>query len=162
MAKVTLTIEGEPEEIRSALTVLLDQALADAPVESQQQEPVVVGSESSETPWTETDVLLWWESLKSGGQEILAEIATRPDGYPASELIGSGGFDMKGFGGKIGTSTHTMNRHFKKNGKFTKPQPWTFNGPLRQYMMHPDVAAVVQRLSEGSRSQPARGRPEAE
>ncbi|MDQ3514360.1 MAG: hypothetical protein M3462_12030 [Chloroflexota bacterium] len=154
MATVTLTIEGEPEEIRSALTVLLDQEVVNLPVDTLQTESGPVEDAPSETPWSDDDVAMWWENLTPGAQKILAEIATRPEGYPASELAESVGLDMRGIGSRIGSSTHNMKRLFKKNGKFTKPQPWTFNGPLRRYVVHPDVAAVVLRLSEPDTARP--------
>lgn len=105
MAKVTLTVEGEPREIPEALRVLL--RLWEAGERPAGVEVEVV----EETEWTPREVRQLWRRLAEDARRILKELAHRPEGYPAHELAQSLGLSStRQIGGRLASVGHRLRR----------------------------------------------------
>ena len=148
MARLTITIEGESEEIEAIQAVL--QRLAGV--------TAVTGSataEASETlrltaqrkDWTAEEYEHFWGQLKDGARQILAEVAKRPEGYPMSDLERALGLPARVIGGRLSSIGHAM-RRFESKEKPIELRTVREDGSRRIYVMKPEIARLVRRLAE--------------
>jgi len=146
VARLTITIEGESEEIEAIQAVL--QRLAGV--------TAVTGSatvEASETlqraakDWTAEEYEHFWGQLKDGARQILAEVAKRPEGYPMSDLERALGLPARVIGGRLSSIGHAM-RRFESKEKPIELRTVREDGSRRIYVMKPEIARLVRRLAE--------------
>ncbi len=135
MPRVTITIEGEFDEIQTILQRLATGE-PDNPVSLE--EPV-----SAPIAWTPEELAALWNMIESGARGILAEIATRPDGYPFTELQHALGMNGSNIAGRLSSVGHAMRRFPEK------PHPVTRDYRTRQYTIDAEVADVIRRLARG-------------
>ena len=82
MERVSITIEGTAEEVRSALrrlTALVPEGL----------------QEAQEVSWLDGEISNFLALLQSNARTILREIARRPTGYNRDELLSALGFEPR-------------------------------------------------------------------
>lgn len=132
MARVTLTIEGEPEEIREALRILLG---------AEGSEGIERGAKTQPTDsWTSEELAELFIRLSPGAQEVLAEIARRPQGYPNPMLQKALGLDGATIGGRLSSVG-------SKQSRFPgKPPLYAYDGYV--YRMAPEVAQIMRKLAQ--------------
>jgi hypothetical protein len=126
MARITLTIEADHEELPTVLSQLFQTVSSDNGVTSD-------GSE----PWDEDEVATFLDMIRPGAREILAEIATRPEGYPwveVQERLGLSGLQIAGRMSSIG---HVLNQFPAKASLHESDYH------RREYRMDPEYAHMV-------------------
>lgn len=141
MTRVTVTIEGEAEEIREALARLLGSDGGDttpAPEVEVAPEP---------QPWEREDLSRLWSSLTDPARRVLAEVATRPQGYPLQELEEALGLNMRRIGGNLSSVGHAMRRYFRQGGHYTREWPLQGDRNKRRYLMEDDVAGWIREFA---------------
>ncbi len=153
MAKVTITIEGEHQEIRRALRRLLGPIDGGGKGEHggscggkgegrrgrwERRKAEMMAMEGR-TPWTEEEVKQLWGEVTAGARLVLAEIAKRPEGYPNSELQTALGMPGNAVGGTL-SSVGVVSRRFG-----AKPPVYWFK--WETYRMPPRVAQMVGKLA---------------
>jgi len=152
VARITITIEGESQEIEAIQSVL--QRLAGATMVAGAEEAVAgeAGWPGGERQsWTFEEFQQFWSRLKEGARQILAEIAKRPEGYPMAELERALGLPARVIGGRLSSVGHAMRRFEHKE----EPVEFRTGGDQearRVYFMKPDIARMIRRLSEGERA----------
>src|SRR5437588_137403 len=118
---VTIGIEGDPGYVGEVLRRVADAIDAgsssdiDRPASpsaerssdsSSDAGAVTVTATASETAdntagWSKDEIRLWFRSLSAEAQRIVAEIATRPKGYPFEELFQAVGLTGQAVGGRL-------------------------------------------------------------
>jgi hypothetical protein len=89
------------------------------------------------------DVKQLWRDLNANHRELLTEIAKRPTGISQSDLQTALGTDWQGIRG-----VHNGLARICEGLGFEKPvRVVGYNSTNRRYLMDPDVAATVQKLS---------------
>ena len=139
MARVTLTIEGNPQEVRRTMRKLLGPIRAGAGGRGQGG-PRGQGPKARE-PWTPEELGQVWNEITVGARRVLAEIGTRPGGYPSGELQERLEMDGKAIGGTL-SSVGVVSRRFGN-----RPPVYRFRWD--EYRMPPPVAEVIHLLSAG-------------
>jgi DNA polymerase III psi subunit len=139
MVKVTITIDGTPDELPGALRQLLRGADA---------EPVVAASPdaAARSDWTLQELVRLWDLIRPDARQFLAEIARRPDGCSFDEVqraLGLGGPNVAGRLSSVGRAQ----RQFPG-----KPALVAREARTRQYRMDPVVASAFRLLWEGENS----------
>jgi len=135
MAKVVLTVEGDPSEIPQALRNLLGML-----GEVEQAPPA---PEAETTEWTPEEVRRLWRRLARDARRILKELATRPEGYPAQDLARALGLtSTRQVGGRLASVGHRLRRFPGK------PHPVLHERTPQGlvYRLRPEVARVVAEL----------------
>lgn len=160
MAKVTITIEGEPGEVRRTLRKLAGRGLHHHGGRCGGHRGPEEGGEPMQwrghhrrgrgrgpdhpgwQPWTAEELAQVWNEVTAGARRVLAEIARRPDGYPAAELQQALGMDGKAIGGTL-SSVGVVSRRYGERMPL-----YVFHWDL--YRMRPRIAEVVRRLADSS------------
>ena len=133
MVKITITVEGEPEEVRAALRQLVVSDTAN------QAEGVLTSGAVLE--WTPDELRQLWNMIEPGARRILAALAERPDGYPFDALQQSLGMTGPNVAGRLSSVGHAMRRFPGK------PHPVQRDYRTRQYTMDSTVAEAIQQLA---------------
>ncbi len=147
MAKVTITIEGEPREVRRALRKLagpfragMGGACGPAGRRGGGRRGQGEGPHVRRTPWTTEELTQVWNEITVGARTVLTEIATRANGYPNTELQQALGMPGNAIGGTL-SSVGVVSRRFG-----LKPPIYKFRWD--EYRMPQPVAEVIQLLSQ--------------
>ncbi|MDP9357829.1 MAG: hypothetical protein M3R02_21585 [Chloroflexota bacterium] len=130
MARVTLTIEADHEELPAVLQQLGTMTVPEIETTTQ-------GTEA----WDEAELGAFLDMIKPDAREILVEIARRPEGYPWAEMqerLGLGGLAIAGRMSSIG---HVMNRFPGKKPLHERDYQ------RRVYRMDPDTAKMILRYA---------------
>ncbi|QDV37377.1 hypothetical protein [Tautonia plasticadhaerens] len=142
MARVTITIEGEAQEIRRTLRKLLGpMGMGPGPRRDRANERGGPGTHGPREPWSPEELTQVWNEITVGARRVLTEIAGRAEGYPSGELQKSLGMDGKAIGGTL-SSVGVASRRFG-----ARPPIYKFRWD--EYRMPPPVAEVVHLLSQG-------------
>ncbi|SRR5258708_6301167 len=80
-----VVIEGTREELQDALDMLLERAVRQG--EQVADETVVSNTPQQTVPLTAEEFRHLWPQLSAGSRAVLAEVATRPQGYPVADLL---------------------------------------------------------------------------
>jgi hypothetical protein len=163
MAKVTITIEGDPDEVRRTLRKLAGRGRHEwggrcgkGPEGMRRGRrggwgwgpgPGGMSPGGPEwQPWTVEELTQVWGEITAGARRVLAEIARRPEGYPAAELQAALGMDGKAIGGTL-SSVGVLSRRYGER------MPLYLFG-WDAYRMRPRIAEVVRRLAEPGETPP--------
>jgi len=128
MAKVTISIEGTPDEVTEYI-----QRLTGAKVLQQ-----ALG-----VSWLPEEIENLFTNLKSEAQRILHEVAKRPEGYDRDELIAQLGITGRGLAGRLSSVEFTRKRLFP-----SKPRPIELDWDFWKYTMLPEVADWIKATAE--------------
>jgi hypothetical protein len=131
MARVTVTIEGEPAEVRGALRVLLGMDTAD--------DANGDGIRNTASRWDEDELIELFSRLSAGAREVLGEIARRPDAYANADLQQALGLDGATIGGRLSSVGSALRRTPGKSPLYT------YDGAT--YRMRPEMADIVRRIA---------------
>ncbi len=146
MAKVTITIEGNEEEIRGTLERLLTPPATAAPTEGE----TAGESEAPAAPaegWTPEEIEAIWEQITPHSRRILAEIAKRPQGYPFEDLqkvLGLAGLPVAGRLSSVGFAERRVAPQKRSSGAKLVTRDYR----ARTYTMQPEVAEVIRSLAQ--------------
>lgn len=147
MNKISITIEGSIEEMRTVLYSLSSLGLLGmdkAPVSSMET-PVTRIDEESRL-WTEGSVRIVWQFLTYKAQEVLKEIWKKPDGYPWDKLQQELGMTPNAIGGCLSSLGHQI----RINGYQNYPNPLQYviaSGVLAK-KLHPIWQETISKLIE--------------
>ena len=117
MERVTITIEGNSEEVIRAL-----QAVAAG-----------VNRQGASVSWLPDEVGGFFNRLQPEAQRILREIATRPQGYNRDDLMSELGISARGLAGRLSSVGHTLRRFYPM-----KPRPMNLDDDTWNYTMLPE------------------------
>lgn len=152
--RISITVEGAAEEIPDALrTLLLGLRRWGSLEEADAQPPSPAATQSVD--WAPEKLTCLWGGIAEGAREALAEIASRPNGYPKEDLYETLSLDGRTVGGRLSSVGAAMARlgFWNKMTRTGMEWPWSFDGV--QYQMKPKVAEMIlqlraQELSRGS------------
>lgn len=158
MARLTVTVEGEAEEVRGALLRLVSGDADGWPVRSSGSSlgPQSASEDESPTspepplPWTKEELAQLWGYLTHPARRVLREVAEQPDGYPFKELEQALGTTMSSIGGNLSSVGHAMRRLYRIGESYTKPWPISGVTHKREYQMDESVAASIRELAAQS------------
>jgi hypothetical protein len=124
MAKVTISIEGAPDEVTEYLKKLTGNKV-------QQQ--------SAGVSWLPEEIESLYLNLQPEAKRILGEIATNPDGYDRDALITRLGVSGRGLAGRLSSVEFNRKRLFP-----SKPRPVELDWETWKYKMLPEVAEWIR------------------
>ena len=146
MPKITITIEGDTEELKDTLTRLFA-----APSTSTPSQPSDTAPQTNDFPeldhWTRKRVEDFWRRIKPNARRILAVIARHPDGIGASEIqqaLSIAAPTMAGSLSSVGFAMNYLRKYVDKNLDF--PHWWDSN--TSRYYMKPAIASIILELYE--------------
>jgi len=128
MAKVTISIEGTPDEVTEYI-----QRLIDARVPQQ-----ALG-----VSWLPEEIENLFTNLQPEAQRILHEVAKKPEGYDRDELITQLGITGRGLAGRLSSVEFTRKRLFP-----SKPRPIELDWGFWKYTMLPEVVDWIKANAE--------------
>lgn len=155
MARVTITVEGEAEEVRGALLRLVNGEVDGWSVtgSSSSLGPQSADEEESRTspdlplPWTKEELAQLWAYLTYPARRVLREVAEQPDGYHFEDLAQVLGSNMRSIGGNLSSVGHAMRRLYATGDSYTKPWPISGDKHRRVYLMDESVATSIRELA---------------
>lgn len=155
MARVTVTVEGEVEEVQDALRRLLSGELAGEVVTNSKStsEQAIPGDEdlttaqASEHAWSHDELARFWVQLTDPARRVLAEVAKRPAGYTFEDLAQALNTDMRRIGGNLSSVGHTMRRLYRVGDTYSKPWPIDGDKYKGVYRMDTKVAESIRNLA---------------
>jgi len=124
MAKVTITIEGTPDEVTEYL-----KKLTGGKVQLQ----------STGVSWLPEEIESLYTNLQPEAKRILREIATNPEGYDRDALITRLGITGRGLAGRLSSVEFNRKRLFP-----SKPRPVELDWETWKYKMLPEVAEWIR------------------
>ena len=137
-----VVIEGTREELQDTLNMLLERAATQGEsVEQVADETVVSDTPQQTVPVTAEEFRHVWPQLSAGSRTVLAEVATRPQGYPVADLLAHLGVDGPHLGGMLSSLGFAMKRLPGKQDPLVRD--WVAG----QYRLPPDIAAVIRELA---------------
>lgn len=147
MARMTVTVEGEANEVRGALEALLGSVVLDGSGEALGKgQSVAGGQKAAQSPWTPDDLGRLWSILTPNAKRVLATVAQEPDGYAHQDLERVLETDMQTIGGNLSSVGHAMRRLYSTDGGYLKPWPIDNDYAWRRYRMDKDVAKMIRDL----------------
>lgn len=152
MAKITITVEGEPEELRQTLLGLLGSSTQEWTPEKDARppgltlEPLPVTRDTTEErlQWTPELFREFWSGLHQNARQILAEIAHDPEGVDIAGLRKKLGIEPKALAGRLSPVGRAMDR-IKKRHKKELPETYPYEADFSAglYRMDPNIAQMV-------------------
>lgn len=127
MAKVTISIEGTPDEVTEYI-----QKLTGAKVQQ------AIG-----VRWLPEEIENLFTNLASEAQRILHEVAKKPEGYDRDELITNLGISGRGLAGRLSSVEFQRKRLFP-----SKPRPVYLDWGSWRYKMLSEVADWIKASAE--------------
>jgi hypothetical protein len=134
MAKVTISVEGEPDDVRNALIALL----RGGPLPGDAMPPLP----STADLWSREDLSRFWMAIQPEARRVLAEVAKHPAGAAWDDVRAA--LDLSGpeMAGRMSSVGHIMRKIFGG-----RPAPVQRDYVTRQYTMDPAVAREILRLA---------------
>ena len=123
MAKVTISIEGTPDEVTEYI-----QKLTGAKVQ-----------QSLGVSWLPEEIENLFTNLQPDAQRILSEVAKRPEGYDRDELVKQLGITGRGLAGRLSSVEFNRKRLFP-----SKPRPIELDWDSWRYKMLPEVVDWIK------------------
>ena len=127
MGKVVVTIEGNVEEIYTAMRKFIG----------------VKDQWFTRISWLDDEIEDFFINLQPEAKRILRQIASRPEGYNRDVLVKDLGIDSKGMGGKLSSLGHNLKRDYPM-----KPSPIEFLEEKREYRMLPEFSKWIKENPE--------------
>ncbi len=154
MARVTITVEGQPQEVRRTLRKLLGPMGRGGQM-GQHRHGCGQGGPGrrgemmrgegqawrGRSPWTTEELTQLWNEITVGARTVLTEVAKKPTGYPNTELQTVLGMAGNAIGGTL-SSVGVVSRRFG-------PKPPVYKFRWDEYRMPPHVAELITLLSQG-------------
>ena len=163
MVKVTLTMEGDAEEVIAAIRKLavgdatsltiVAETVDDDPPETTPE----AASASSVSPpvappvpegrWTIDHVRTFWRYLAPNAQQVYHQVA-HSNGYVMSRqsLLDAMGLTERQLSGRMSSVGHSV-RRIRNAHNVSLPHPMAFDQSSDDYKMLPDVADAIVRLN---------------
>ena len=157
---VTLTITGQASDIREALLELLGGRLPDGlGFIIKDDEPSTAhfnydGSDAERIPdgsprgWTQTEIAQFWSAITPNARAILAEVAQKPQGYPADLLSATLGIEGKIIGSRLSSCGFARKRLGFTQDKKDNLYEWKLDKGVYYYTMRPGIAMQVLALAQ--------------
>jgi hypothetical protein len=163
MVKVSLTIEGDAEEVIAAIRKLagsdaesvtsvsetVDDDVPDATPESTTASNVSspAAPPVPEGRWTIDHVRTFWRYLAPNAQQVYHQVA-HSNGYVMSRqsLLDAMGLTERQLSGRMSSVGHSV-RRIRNVHNVSLPHPMTFDQSSDDYKMLPDVADAIVRLN---------------
>lgn len=124
MAKVTISIEGTPDEVTEYLKKLTGGKV----------QQLATG-----VSWLPEEIKSLYANLQPEAKRILREIATTPEGYDRDTLITRLGITGRGLAGRLSSVEFNRKRLFP-----SKPRPVGLDWDTWKYKMLPEVAEWIK------------------
>lgn len=124
MAKVTISIEGTPDEVGEYLKKLTGGKVQQL---------------STGVSWLPEEIESLYTNLQSEAKRILREIATTPGGYDRDALITKLGITGRGLAGRLSSVEFNRKRLFP-----SKPRPVELDWDTWKYKMLSEVAEWIR------------------
>lgn len=124
MAKVTITIEGTPDEVTEYLKKLIGGK---------------VQLQSASVSWLPEEIESLYTNLQPEAKRILREIAGNPEGYDRDALITRLGITGRGLAGRLSSVEFNRKRLFP-----SKPRPVELDWETWKYKILPEVAEWIR------------------
>ncbi len=146
MTKISITIEGSPEEVREALKKLFDSVpVANQLLESGSDD----STNSNSSTWAAEEVAQVWFAIKEGAHDVLAGIA-RHEGECDNqtlqrELGAKNGFQIAGRMSSYGFA-------LKRLGLTHKEPLYRYDYAKQVYLIKPEIADFIIGLAKGKTS----------
>jgi hypothetical protein len=155
MAKITVTVEGEAQEVREALLNLFGDGLGEkrGAITVSSRGPQSVDEDQQEElpeapqPWTKDELNRLWAYLTIPARRVLSEVAERPDGYRFEDLGQALGSNMSSIGGNLSSVGHAMRRLYRVGDSYTKQWPLVGDKYKRIYLMDRTVAEMIREIA---------------
>ena len=124
MAKVTISIEGTPDEVTEYLRKLAGGNMPHL---------------STGVSWLPEEIERLYENLQPEAKRILREVAMNPEGYDRDALISRLGITGRGLAGRLSSVEFNRKRLFP-----SKPRPVRLDWDIWEYKMLPEVADWIR------------------
>ena len=163
MVKVTLTMEGDAEEVIAAirklavgdtisLTTVAETVDDDAPETTPEAASASTVSPPAPPPvpegrWTIDHVRTFWRYLAPNAQQVYHQVA-HSNGYVMSRqsLLDAMGLTERQLSGRMSSVGHSV-RRIRNAHNVSLPHPMAFDQSSDDYKMLPDVADAIVRLN---------------
>ena len=162
MVKVTLTMEGDSQEVIAAIRKLaVGDTISLAPaVETVDDNPPETAPEAAAAPapppapppvpegrWTIDHVRTFWRYLAPNAQQVYHQVA-HSSGYVMSRqsLLDAMGLTERQLSGRMSSVGHSV-RRIRNAHNVSLPHPMAFDQSSDDYKMLPDVADAIVRLN---------------
>ena len=161
MVKVSLTVEGDTDEVMDALRKLAlgDSSATSAPgaapmavLPSAPPEDAAPAQPAPEPDapagaWSTEHVQTFWGFLAPQARDIYRRVAGG-NGYILSReaLLDGTGLTARVLSGRLSSQGHAV-RRIRRFHNVSLPHPMSFDPPTEEYRMLPDVADAILRLS---------------
>lgn len=146
MPKITITIEGDTDELKDTLARLfaLQNGSAHATISPQPSDY------TSDDHWTPAIIERFWRRIKPNARLVLVESARNPEGIPPEELRQHLNIALKSMGGinsSIGFAVNYFRKHLDPNLDIHGP----FIGD-GSYRLKPSFIPIILQLHERDQS----------
>ena len=163
MVKVTLTMEGDAEEVIAAirklavgdatsLTIVAETVDDDPPETTPEAASASTVSPPAPPPvpegrWTIDHVRTFWRYLAPNAQQVYHQVA-HSNGYVMSRqsLLDAMGLTERQLSGRMSSVGHSV-RRIRNAHNVSLPHPMAFDQSSDDYKMLPDVADAIVRLN---------------
>lgn len=160
MVKVSLTVEGDAEEVIVAIRRLavgdgglvtnVPETVDDETPETSEEIASSTGNSSPAAPegrWTIDHVRTFWRYLAPNAQQVYHQVANS-NGYVMSRqsLLDAMGLTERQLSGRMSSVGHSV-RRIRNVHNVSLPHPMTFDQTTDDYKMLPDVADAIVRLN---------------
>lgn len=170
MAKVTVSIEGEIDEVISALrgmagrhpipgddlddSVLTNISVA-SPGESEtsttdkdlEQAPAHHVEASSSASWNSSYVHTFWRNLSDTARQAMIRVSRSPNHtQKRAQLMHTLQLSQRELSGSLSSQGHSLNRLKKRRGDVNLPRPLTYDKTDDSYVLDADFANALQEI----------------
>jgi len=143
MARITITIEGDEQELAGALQRLLVVGQDGAAGQGGNGAPAAAAAAAPAPAagWSPEELAAYLSMVKEDARRIVTEVAKRPEGYPFDDLQEVLGMGAQNIGGRLSSVGHALRRFPGKPGLIERDYR------QRAYRMDPEVAKTIRELA---------------
>ncbi len=173
MANITITIEGDVEEVvatlrgmagraidptASASTTAAGEATGEATVvaitpeaaveEGEQTETVAVAPASTpEATWNASYVTTFWRNLSDTARQAMLRVSRSPNHtQKRAQLMHTLRLSQRELSGSLSSQGHSLNRLKRRRGNVDLPRPLIYDRTEDAYVLDPDFANALRDL----------------
>ena len=169
MANITITIEGDVEEVVAMLRGMAGGAIdptAVAPTAAaietsgeetaiailpeagtEEEEPTETAAETPEAAWNSSYVTTFWRSLSDTARQAMLRVSRSPNHtQKRAQLMHTLRLTQRELSGSLSSQGHSLNRLKRRRGNVDLPRPLTYDRNEDAYILDSDFANALREL----------------
>ena len=165
MVRVTVTIEGDIDEVMAAIRQMAGRgteplaggeviegeeavdAAADGTDDASSPEELAATAELDRPKWNASYATTFWRNLSATARQAMVRVSQSPDyTEKRAQLMDELNLTQRELSGSLSSQGHSMNRLKRRRGGVDLPRPMTYDKAADVYVLDSNFAGALQHM----------------